>query len=618
MNNNYYLEYQGIIQKNYAEHASNAFFSEYRNDKSIKQFTYGQIIQEIFDFEKIINTYSLIKGGRVAIISGRNLSALKAFFSLTYHNISVLIIDDKMPVTEINRFLKETDIHAVFCDESFGNKINQEILIFDINDNYKLLRNADISRYKKLNIDLEVMLIILSSGTTSRTKAIELTYESVLKQVYGCGRKINKDELKDTLYVFPIYHLSGSMLAQYLFLNHRNIQLVETFVPSNLPKLFKVFNPTSFGMVPKVFEVLTNSLENEINSKKTLKIMYSILSKISYFNLRIFKSRKISRFIMSIFTNQLFGSRMLSFISGAAKANPDTVSMILVLGINWKQIYASTEMGAPITNTDFEPLGRIDSVGKVQDSEVEVIIHEPDVNGIGEIYLDSPYKMKGYYNDVNLSQSSFDGKYFKTGDYGYIDREGYLVITGRVKETILLHNGKKVSPIDLEEMNQKYFPDNEIAFVGIRNNEKGYDDICLCIKEITQDSAIRNNLKEIALSLNLEFPINEVRFISEIPKTAVGKVKRYLLNNKEATPEVKKEIPVFNGAIEEFYFEALNKYKVIEYDLDTLISKVIGNDSLRFYELFSYMEHSLGLKIIENMNGKETVDDILKLIKNSI
>lgn len=141
--------------------------------------------------------------------------------------------------------------------------------------------------------------------------------------------------------------------------------------------------------------------------------------------------------------------------------------------------------------------------------------------------------MKGYFRQPQLTEKAFDNGWFKTGDYGYINKAGYLYLTGRMKESIVLASGKKVSPTDVDDYYMNYVNDTLIASCGLKCEDE-YDEIHMYVqidgKTGVQCEQIRENLMSQSKVAPQMYKLSKVHFIEKIPLTTVGKVKRFMLS----------------------------------------------------------------------------------------
>ena len=253
---------------------------------------------------------------------------------------------------------------------------------------------------------------------------------------------------------------------------------------------------------------------------------------------------------------------------------------------------------------------------------MEIEIHEPDSEGIGEIRVKTPLIMKGYFKEPELTEQAFDESgYFKTGDLGYVDATGNLYVTGRIKESILLHSGKKVSPIDVDKYYQNAVPGMVIASCGIET-AGGYDGIYLFVEKAnhTENEVIHavECLREASRNTAM-YKAEQVVAVDKIPVTTVGKVKRYLLKDMiqivsdetegENVPERASDFALLADIVRKLAQENVGRY------VDrTVPLKALGLDSLGFFQFCVEAEGVLGVTFSERIKLENSIDDVLDLL----
>ena len=251
---------------------------------------------------------------------------------------------------------------------------------------------------------------------------------------------------------------------------------------------------------------------------------------------------------------------------------------------------------------------------------MEIKIVNTDESGIGEIWVKGENVTKGYYENEIETQESFSNEWFKTGDLGIIDKDGYLIISGRLKNLIVLENGKKIFPEEIE-LKLKQIQGIKDALVYLNNSKLNakivYEESCFENKDYED---IYNYFKNEIHTINLSLPIfkNIVDFeitSKELAKTQTGKIKR---------EEISK---VTTSIIENFQEKGsldTVKYiirKQLEYtgtiNDDSDLAKDLGADSLDLAEIFLEIEKEFSIKINnEERKNVKSVQDIIKCLKN--
>jgi long-chain acyl-CoA synthetase len=247
------------------------------------------------------------------------------------------------------------------------------------------------------------------------------------------------------------------------------------------------------------------------------------------------KGLKLSKFLLKLgidVRRKLFkevidslGGKLEMIVCGGAALDPKYENGLYDLGIQVINGYGTTECSPIITCNRLDNF-KFGSSGYALECN-NVMINEPDKNGVGEIYAKGSNVMVGYYNEPEATEEAFDGEWFKTGDYGYIDDEGFLYIKGRKKNLIVLSNGKNVSP---EEIENKLLTIDYVKEVVVYA-ENGAITAEFYLDPKVNNEDIKSRLKKDVRAINMKLPSykqvekNKIRD-SEFPKTTTLKIKR--------------------------------------------------------------------------------------------
>ena len=297
----------------------------------------------------------------------------------------------------------------------------------------------------------------------------------------------------------------------------------------------KEYQVTVFVAVPLVLETMYKKITKAIDDQGKTKLINTV-SKISKGLLKVHID------LRKVFFKQIldqFGGHLRVVFYGAAPMSKDTIIGYNNLGIDLAQGYGLTET-SPVITAETDKEKRPGSVGLAL-SNLEVKIDEPNKEGIGEILVKGPSVMLGYYEDEEKTKEAFKEGWFKTGDFGYMDEDKFIFITGRKKDIIVLQNGKNVYPQEIEFLINK-IPAVMESLVYLR--AKDATDTMLCTKIVYDKEMAKQiygdkteeNLKEImwqkVKEINQTLPIfKKVKKISistePFAKTTTQKVKRY-------------------------------------------------------------------------------------------
>lgn len=614
------------------------------NGADIISFSFGEIFEKMQNTAEILRECGVKPGDRAAIIAPHSPYAVIAGLSLAYANVTAVLIDASLPDDEIIKLLEFSDVRCIFTTAKIFEILPEHI--YDKMPCFELGKNHDISQMFKKSVryvnvcdtqdrECDVVSIIFSSGTTDRMKGIKMTYHSLIRvrEIIDeiSGNKIS--EYKSYLLVLPFNHLAGYSGGIAYFLSGCELDFIENVNASKLADGLKKFEPYFFVMIPKVYEVMEQKICTSIHEKgRVFEIVFNGLMKFSGFMRKRFGVNTGRRLFKNI-TASVFGKNIKGIGTGASPCKSSTTEFFLNLGLIWYNFYASTETNIPITATgiyDNYPVGTVGNVN--QNKGIEVKISNPDKDGIGEVMVKTDLIMKGYFRQPQLTEKAFDNGWFKTGDYGYINKAGYLYLTGRMKESIVLASGKKVSPTDVDDYYMNYVNDTLIASCGLKCEDE-YDEIHMYVqidgKTGVQCEQIRENLMSQSKVAPQMYKLSKIHFIEEIPRTSVGKVKRFMLGKcKEILSDEPK-----TGHNLKITEQNENQMHDISADRDGIIKIIkklspesrditenmrlvedLGLDSLGMFELASSVESIFNIDISRDFLNIVTVQDLIKII----
>lgn len=538
--------YFDFTEKAFENHANNIFSERMTKSGVIRRRSFSDAKNTVNAAEKFLESLGFAHGDRAAVLCTDEDETFLTFLALSRCGVTSVLLDPSSEKEELTRLLVFSDVRAVFCDTAIFPNISEEIRrripVFAPFGSGK--DGVSFGNIVKLPDDTQCpptcdsAAIMFSSGTTSEKKGVELSYRALIKVAPVPKNDWALDESGSWLQPLPVFHIAGlEACIASLYIGNRRCYS-ENPEPFIIPSLLQVFQPTHFGFVPRLFELFIQKMESVLASRKILWV-YRALNALSGFLLSKFGAVKLCRFIMTPFRRKLFGKNLRVAMTGAAPADPPTVRKLLNMGLLYCNLYGSTESAPPVTCVTVRDSCRVDSVGKADGYKslgVEVKIDSPDENGIGEILSKSPMIMNGYFRDPELTKKAFDGDWFRMGDSGYIDADGYLHITGRCKENIVMENGEKVSPTYIEKLYEKAIPQGvAFAAAAVPDKKSGCDTLHLFIERGSLSDSdterIGEELEAIRRKEGSAYALKGIHFIESLPRTSVGKVKRYMLRD---------------------------------------------------------------------------------------
>lgn len=554
-------EFKGIKEliynsaKTYANNIAFVVKHQEGKNKTYENITYKMLLEQINALGTKLYSMGL-KNKRIAIL-GRNRYewALGHLTSLLGGIISVPL-DKDLQVDELENSLIRSKTDAIYFDEKYIEKIEEiknrnntnvkEYICMsklagydDIHtlkeEGQKLLEEGN-KEYISAKIDENVMNILLfTSGTTSKSKAVMLSQKNIASNVYAMQRVEDIKSTDSNLAFLPMHHIFGSTCLIVMLACG-----VRTSFPDGLRYVaqnLKEYEVSLFVGVPLLVEAIYNKVVKEIDKQGKTKLIKNAI-RVSNFLLKLHID--IRRKLFKPIIDQL-GGKMRFVISGGAPLDPKIQKGFIDLGIDMVQGYGLTET-SPVIAAENMYKSRTGSIGVPMENVTVEIVNKDD-NGIGELRAKGPNVMLGYYeNDEETNKVLKDG-WFYTGDLGYIDKDGFIFITGRQKNMIVLKNGKKIFPEEIETLVNRIDLVEECMVFGMPD-EVDKNDVKLSVKVVYNKDEVKQKYGDISFDeirdiiwdrikneVNTTVPrykhiMNMILTDKELIKTTTKKVKR--------------------------------------------------------------------------------------------
>lgn len=533
-----------------------AFTIKHKKDgKNIyENVTYKKLLEDVNNLGTALYSIGL-KEKRVAIIGKNSYEWVISHLANMLGGIISIPLDKDLQYEELENSLARSKADCIIFDEKLTEKITeiknknntcltQYICMSQIegyNSINKLLKqgnellnkgNNEFVKAKINNNDMNILLF--TSGTTSKSKAVMLSQKNIASNIYAmqCVEDIRPT---DTNIAFlPFHHIFGSTCLIVMLACG-----VRTVFPDGLKYIKQNLNEykvTLFVGVPVLVEAIYKTIMKEIEKQgktKLIKIAIIISKVLLKFHIDI--RRKIFKQIIDA-----LGGELRQVISGGAPADSKISQGFNDLGIRVIQGYGLSET-SPVIAAENPKFIKKGSVGlPMINDQIEVV--NKDENGIGEIRVKGPNIMLGYYEMPELTAEVLKDGWFYTGDLGKFDKKGILYITGRNKNMIVLRNGKKVFPEEVETLVNRLELVDECMVFGMPNeNEK--DDVKVSVKIVYSKEVVKEKyadkskeelyqiIWEQIKELNKTFPrYKHIQKLivtdEELIKTTTKKVKR--------------------------------------------------------------------------------------------
>ena len=400
-----------------------------------------------------------VTDARVAIIGGASYEWMIAYYALMSVGAVTVPIDKELPAADMASILVSADCSFAFVADECLAKMKEGIgdrpmRVFSLTpekegeDSFRaLVRRGHAlyeggdNRYYDYEIDPDRLAsIVFTSGTTGKGKGVMLTTKNICADM--TQGMYNFAITPRTMCVLPPHHTFCSTVN---FVGHfaQGSQICFSSGLRYLLGELKEVQPTHLILVPLFVETFYKRIWATAEKEGKARLLRNMM-KISRHLPIALRRRLFAKSVLAA-----FGGKLEMIICGGAALNQDIIDTFDAVGLTVLNGYGITEC-APLISCNRNRYQKKGSVGTPIIGE-EVRIHEPDENGEGEICVKGPNVMMGYYKNPEATAEVFDDDgWFHTGDYGRLDEEGWIYITGRLKNLIIFSNGKNVYPEEIE------------------------------------------------------------------------------------------------------------------------------------------------------------------------
>jgi len=489
--------------------------------------TYKELEYGVHCMIRLLKDNGVKKGDKVALLSENMPNWAIAYFSVTYFGgIIVPILPDFHPA-DVQHIIRHSEAKAVFVSDKylqtiedldhsnikFVIKVDDLTMVDDLtNHSYisKLTHRISSKELPKPNED-DMAALLYTSGTTGHSKGVMLSHKNLVTNAMSAFKNVTILPEDTFLSILPLAHTLECTVGMIVPILHGSdiVYIDKTPTPNVLLKAFSTVKPTMMLSVPLIIEkIYKNKILPKFTGSFIMRILYSIP----------FTRKKLNK-IAGKKLLETFGGRVKFFGIGGA-ALPAYVEKFLseaefpyIVGYGLTEtspLIAGGRLGMPI---------KVGSTGLAMVG-VEIKIKDPDLEtGEGEILTKSPSVMIGYYKDEKQTNDVIKDGWFYTGDLGYIDKDGYLFISGRSKNVIIGSGGENIYPEQLE---------------GIINQN-----------EAVLDSLVLEKDSKLVARIHLDYELIDKMFkANNTPESEVKqKIENYL---EEMRVEVNRQLAAFS------------------------------------------------------------------------
>jgi long-chain acyl-CoA synthetase len=588
------------------------------------------------------------KGDRVVLYSENQPEWGVAYLAASSAGLAVVPIDSQTWIKEVWSVARFTEAKAILasssCYQNFSpDSLEQNrnsadsILFLNINQLCEPFPGQRKPRAPlKAPVPQEVFAddlasIIFTTGTAVDPKGAMHSHRNFLNNLFGVRHYLRISDSDQMLSVLPLYHAleftCGFLMPLY---SGSTVTYLRSLKPKVILETMRETGVTTMLGVPTLYALIREDIQRRIlrTAKSALKSNLIATSKqLSRSVERTFGKNIGHRLFARV--HQEFGGRVRLFVSGGSSLGDDLYEDFKILGMPIYEGYGLTET-APVLTVNPENRSRRGSAGKPLPG-VELRLYNPDKDGVGELVVRTPSLMAGYYKNPAATAQMVRHGWFHTGDLGWVDEDGYVYITGRIKDVIVTGAGKNVYPSDLEAIYQSIPEINEICVLGMRSGLTEDVDAVVVPDEKLHEmeigevrKIILREIQKLARELPSYQRLQHVHFWpGPLPRKDDGaydreSIRRKLLE-KAGSDKAARSTPslasIARGQREEVLFAELSRLSgvpVEEIRPESHIHTDLGLDSLGTIEVLLFIEAQFGVSIPDEQAARiQTIGDIL-------
>lgn len=485
--------------------------------------TYADLLKKVKQRAVVLaQRFGIKKGDTVAILSGNTPEFIKSYFAILSQGAHALMLDTGLSQAEHLNMMARTNCKLALAQKSHF--VDGGPTMFDI----ETIDDTDENDFVAADVDRnDIAMMSFTSGSTGNPKVVGLTHDNLLSLAQGALFYESVILPGYTFYGFlPLYHIYGVVINIISPIILRGQLLLQPVLnPREFLKDFKEYRPEVIPAVPRIWEGFYKKIVDSAREKHMYTIMRIVIS-----------SRHVLRaiglgFIVDKVTkpiHEIFGGNTKVLVSAGATLKPSIRKFFESLDFVVGDCYGLTETTGP-ANFNFafrRPDGSMYYAGPLPGNEIQ--IHNPDKDGVGEIWMRGNMVMPGYLDNDEANAAAFEDGWFKTGDLGKLDKYGRLIVKGRKKQVIVLDSGKNVYPDELEDL---YLQNDEILAAAVFEYVIAGKVVPFAVFQVKPGVTVTriamllkaSNLKIAPYKWVKHFAITE----EELPQTSAKKIKHF-------------------------------------------------------------------------------------------
>jgi len=528
-----------------------------KRERGYWTISYGELRQRIRALSTALLTRGIRKGDRIGLISENRSEWVITYLAVTSVGAVIVPYDILLRTEELAAIMRASEAQIIFTSAEYLEKVqkaagesSKDVVLFEetfasmVQEGQDLMSAGSEGYARAVVAPDDLAALIFTSGTTGTPKGVMLSQRNLVENGDGVQMTTPLGPGDNWIIVLPFHHTYPTSLGIFTpLLTYGRITCVPSMKTNVLIGIMKDTGATCVPAMPLLIEKIYKGILTNVKEKGALvRTLFRIMFAVSSFFFKVLHIR-LGKLLFKSVARELGVSKLRFFVSGGGPIAKDVIDGMEALGLVTFQGYGLTETSPVISNT-CPAHNKPGSVG-LPLANVEVRIDNPDHNGNGEILTRGPHVMIGYYGMPEKTAEVIDSEgWLHTGDIGKLDGDGYLYITGRLKNVIVTKGGKNIYPEEIENLLQASPLLSEVVVVGKLDKEGGeyphaiiYPDPEVLAamqpgKSYSEDELrgiVRAEIQKCTAGAALyKIPQSFELSPIELPKTSTRKVKRYL------------------------------------------------------------------------------------------
>jgi long-chain acyl-CoA synthetase len=523
-----------------------------------EEYRYSEVLDRADEVTSELAARGIRRGDRIGIVMENTPQWVFVLLGAMRTGVITVPLATTLPDPSLELIARHAGCRLIFADEpnvekaaAVGRRLGCDVIQPAFRGNPREAKAVE-------NLDPAcTAILIYTSGTTGNPKGVELSFDSLNHEIRGVVEALHLTPDHRILSVLPFSHVLP-LIANGLgsLCIGATVVFLSSISPQRIIDAFHRRRITLFICVPQFFYILHRQIFSKVATQPWLT--RRLFAAMKRFAGRIKNPATRRKLFMKV--HREIGPELQLLASGGSRFDPEIAQDLSDLGYSILQAYGLTETSAAATATPLHD-NRIGTVGRPLRG-VTLHIDSPNSRGVGEVWIRGPILMKGYYNAPELTSQAIKDGWFRTGDLGFIDADGYLTVTGRSKDVIVLANGENVYPEELETHYSRSPFIKEMCIIGIaQNGASAGSEILHAIVVPDMDEfrrqgqtaimeMIRFDIENLSKQVPSYFRIHSLAIRNEpLPRTVTRKLKRFEIQQEEqARQQAKEQGPVAAAA----------------------------------------------------------------------